>query len=496
MVLGCSLVALPAMVNANNNGEGPVSATVQIDCAEGQSITKVLQHNPAKQLIIEISGICEEEVFIDRPDVTLRGASIPPYPWGQQDPPPQPEPLDGIRHPDNSGNTLQISGVNGTKFRIGVENLALIGGTYGLAVNYAFVSLGNVRMVENTRGGAVIAMGGNVNLSDAILHGNFRSLLANGANWVNCNRCVIETGHGRGRAVVADNTGMVALQNTEVRGNIALQAFNSRINAENSNIESMPYFGSSGPPGSGWALVAGDGSHIDINFSHLFGPIQGFDKSAIRLQQIAHDAPPNEFRNASRFSGDSLLEVTGDWRDPENPMVYRGLLEFRSFSNGVLRNHSIVEGDMICEEGSNAWCDGTSGVAGFTNCELCMPPPEPEGCPCFGYDLAAHAVHGLKSGTGENVCERENQSDNTPIYRFISWEPEPGVGGTALNARFDQGFCEFTDWEGSGDPGNPNYIRHDGPPEEIEACLGIMDEAVRNENAINEGYCLRLPTDP
>ena len=47
--------------------------TVKVDCFKGKSINKALKKHKNDELIIEIDGICVENVLVDRDNVTLRG---------------------------------------------------------------------------------------------------------------------------------------------------------------------------------------------------------------------------------------------------------------------------------------------------------------------------------------------------------------------------------------------------------------------------------------
>ena len=68
---------------------GTVSAkTAKVDCFKGKSINAVLKaHKNVDELIIEIDGICDEDVLVQRDNVTLLGINLD----GSGDP------TDGIR---------------------------------------------------------------------------------------------------------------------------------------------------------------------------------------------------------------------------------------------------------------------------------------------------------------------------------------------------------------------------------------------------------------
>jgi len=71
LVLGCAvLVLLTCFAAEAQDGSGV--KTILVDCDKGQTIGKALEKK-ADELIIEISGTCQEEVVIGRNNVTLRG---------------------------------------------------------------------------------------------------------------------------------------------------------------------------------------------------------------------------------------------------------------------------------------------------------------------------------------------------------------------------------------------------------------------------------------
>ena len=71
LVLGCAvLVLLTCFVAEAKDQSG--AKTILVDCDKGQTISKALEKK-ADELIIEISGTCQEDVVIERNNLTLRG---------------------------------------------------------------------------------------------------------------------------------------------------------------------------------------------------------------------------------------------------------------------------------------------------------------------------------------------------------------------------------------------------------------------------------------
>jgi hypothetical protein len=98
----------------------PKVRTVRVDCFKGKSINKALKKHKNDELIIELDGICDEDVLVQRDNVTLRGINLDS----------EGEPEDGIRAvstdpdaPPNFGATLFIRDA----LNVTVENLILTG---------------------------------------------------------------------------------------------------------------------------------------------------------------------------------------------------------------------------------------------------------------------------------------------------------------------------------------------------------------------------------
>ena len=114
------LIAMLCFLVAPSTSAAPTTATVFVDCNLGRTINNALK-KPAVELTIEISGICIEDVEINRNNVTLRGT----------DPT-----VDGIKS-DPEGPMRQALTVRNVSM-INVENLKLTGAYIGIGINDSF----------------------------------------------------------------------------------------------------------------------------------------------------------------------------------------------------------------------------------------------------------------------------------------------------------------------------------------------------------------------
>ena len=166
--------------------------TVKVDCARGKSINKVLKVSWwIDELIIEIDGICDEDVLVQRDNVTLRGINLD----GAG------EPEDGIRAvstdpdaPPNFGATLFIRDA----LKVTVENLILTGGVlHGLRVvdsgnpGPTPILVKNCRLEYNTLTGLSLGRA-NVEFEDTVIIGGSMSATVINASNFSCEKCSIK----------------------------------------------------------------------------------------------------------------------------------------------------------------------------------------------------------------------------------------------------------------------------------------------------------------
>jgi len=136
------------MARADDKGR-----TVEVDCTDGRSIAHALDRgNEDRPLVVTIRGICNENVVIDRDDVTLRGASS----------------SDGVTGLDPTKDTILVDGAR----RVVIENLTVSGG--GNGITFARGSSGTMDgcAVQNTGGHGVRIEGGGATVINSTISSN------------------------------------------------------------------------------------------------------------------------------------------------------------------------------------------------------------------------------------------------------------------------------------------------------------------------------------
>ena len=148
--LGCAvLVLLTCFAAEAKDGSGV--KTILVDCDKGQTIGKALEKK-AYALIIEISGTCQEEVVIERNNVTLRGI------------------MPGATVVAASSSAIFLDRVS----RVSIENLSVQGGTEEAGVlvwQSTGISVSDL-VVEEGESKGMTVVGSTVTITDSVFRNN------------------------------------------------------------------------------------------------------------------------------------------------------------------------------------------------------------------------------------------------------------------------------------------------------------------------------------
>lgn len=334
---------LPAVGSGDSHSDSdsdvPLSQTILVDCSEGDSINEALK-SPAGELTIEISGLCEEDVVIERPHATLRGS----------DPS-----TDGIQAVATlAGNPLGAA--------------VLIRGTHS-------VRLESLQLTGGARSGLnVLGTGNDISMEGCSLHGN-------GRNAIELRRGFLEM---TSTQISEDNDGINAFDDSTVR------VIDSDVSAGN-NV-SIPGLGVAmriqinsglllvrGSATGDRSLVLNEGSatvfFTDLNGTVLLGDggngflvlldldgrfgVEG--KSRLGLLGVTQTSTgtDNLVRQDSTLS---LLAGAG-------PTTLVRDTAFTEFANGDLGAASTLPA-ITCDVSSNALCPAPTSV-GASTCGFC-----------------------------------------------------------------------------------------------------------------------------
>ncbi len=329
---------------------GGASKVVAVDCGKGDSIQKALE-DKAPDLVVEIRGICQEEVVIRRDNVTLRGA----------------DPAnDGVRalDPDRPWGAAVL--VREAR-NIGVENLSFSNGWNGLRASNTrrILRAANCRFVDNSVYG-LAAIGSAVNVADGYFDGNHSgAIAASESALVTCDRCTMLSSQGTSDevAISVDYGSTVFLSdNSLVEGEVGatinrgshLRMIDSKIDATLDAVDVV------------------NGSQALIFFSQLGGALFVNRNSLLQLESVQQFSNPLEENDVFH---DSSLLARGR---ADNPTSLMGRLTIGPLSRGTLLANSVNQGDLSCDalNLANFACPDPNLITGTTSgCGGCVKPP-------------------------------------------------------------------------------------------------------------------------
>lgn len=361
--LALAVTAMPNEGEDEDGDEGGRVRTVSVDCLDGDSINNALMRHQGRDLVVEIRGICEEDVVVDRDNVTLRGG----------DPN-----ADGIAAEtsdpavDGFGIALHIRGAR----RIAIENLKLTSASLAgfMATNANHrpqVEVSNCRMEGNGVLGAFL-INSRVRFSDSVFTGNGGAaggvgVVASEASFLVCLGCLVKD-NPAGTEDVAVQLQLHSSANfaeSELEGAFAVFASNSSVVSLNDTSVA----------GAVLSIIIDRSTQFRMVGGALEGPFRASNKSNIEFFGVKQSALPSDDFNLAQH--DSYVRLRGlAPEDPADPVILSemGHIFFFGFSNGHFRSSTIKQ--LTCVDESEASCGGGSvTVTGPSTCAACPPPP-------------------------------------------------------------------------------------------------------------------------
>lgn len=328
LTITLTAIVVAALAPPANAG---VTKTIVVDCASGDEIASALTKS-ADELIVEISGICDEEIVIERDNVTLRGT----------DPA-----VDGIRGV-GVGHVVTIRRAVDTA----IENLAILDGSRdGISIlSSDGVSIVNSRITGHARNGISSNGGQFIRFSDLEIDAGNWGWSAVGDS--SCTRCTINGGSFGWVAF----EGQQSIRDSTVTG--GSYGVWSQTTASLSVIDSTVSGGFSSGVSFGNASLSFNGSTLD-------GALFCVEQSSLLLNNTQQLSGPgfNSFQDQSHVSVANGSELLG------SQFLDR-------FSNIAIEDGaagtSLISGDLFCNSGSDAWCpDAATNVTG-SSCGQCL----------------------------------------------------------------------------------------------------------------------------
>jgi hypothetical protein len=332
--------------------------TVAVDCTAGQSIQATIDREDGP-LVVDVDGICNENVSIKRKDVTLRGTN----------------PLnDGIQ---GVVAVPQFAVLRFAYVDVGrVENLSIVNGpSLGIVAFFSHLTMTNSRITGNAGAGMAVAEGSVVDATGLTVSQN----MARGANVQRgaiffCHECNFE--NNVGFAASASSGGVLSLLNTVVTGPQGLSSANwsyadiDCITEKSSHPCSLQVAGRAAQAfGRGTVALYGAG-----NFTGQVGASDHGTVQLIGARQTA-TAQPGQGPIANGIDAFATLFAATD--DVTESQLF-GLTNVTGFGRLLLRNATTLAGTIQCGSAGDAWLDPTviaNPGSAVTGCEHGALPP-------------------------------------------------------------------------------------------------------------------------
>ena len=358
---------LMSMTPARSAGAQAPAVTEKVDCGKGESINKALAKNPGPAaLVVEVKGLCHENVVVTRDRVTLRGA----------DPA-----ADGIQAVANVEQTDAALWVRGAQL-VTVENLKLTGGFAGLTAtdaNLPFLRMLNCRVEGNTQFGIQLEVA-LLTAEDTTIGPNTRfNVGAFAGSRFECRECTITTSLTstvRDSVFIASGSQLLLFDSAITGGSVNVG--NSTAIVSDSFLQAFPASGAA-------SVLAGASSNVSLTRTQVEGPMrfsQGTTALLFGVTQThgpAIGSTPNSADDAAFVKiGNAFPVCALPPCPPGPPPIPSAVLGFNlsNFSNASLLQTSQVTGNLNCSLGGNAVCPTPANVNGTSNCALC-PKPTP-----------------------------------------------------------------------------------------------------------------------
>jgi len=362
--------------------------TAVVDCTRGDSIVKALEKADGP-VVLEINGMCQESVVVDRAGVTLRGSDPAEDGIVRPTAPDADHPL-RIRARGTVVENLTIAGVTAVEpgpeaaarsQQTSITNSVLSGGGWGLIVTDAYVVLRDVHVHGNTSGGIAAQSGGWVTCTGGCSVHDNPSLTQGYGVLAQVNSIIQLTDSviSGGTAVRAQVSSAVDLASSSVTGAIgASAAWTSVVNAFNGTevaartalwadtSSTILTWGNSTFTGERTAAYANNQSMIAIQESGFTGRLIADEGSTI-VTYLAQQSDSLSGLNWALASNDSVLRIF------ESSLI--GEVNVEYFSRLNIQGASTLAASVGCWAGADGWADDPSLIAGTVEgCEHLVKP--------------------------------------------------------------------------------------------------------------------------
>lgn len=329
---------------------GPDTATVNVDCPQNKIQRALERHPNVETLIVEIRGMCDENVVLTRDRVTLRGA----------DPA-----SDGIRAVTALTQIDAALWVRGAR-NVTVQNLKLTGGYTGLLateVSTPQLSVLNSRLEGNSFWGVTLEAT-YMRAEDTFFGSNpgYNAGVFDAATLA-CTRCTLIGTGARGNLIGLSSARVLFFDSSLSSG--SLSGDNSSVLLVDSTIDA---------PVAPHLTLDWRHSQVTVTRVQIGGAMRLTQGSYVQLQGVTQSASP-VFNLVDGNTFVSIADASPALGGP--PSIQSSVLGFslRNFSNASLLQTSQIVGNLNCSLGANAVCPTPANISGITSgCSACIKP--------------------------------------------------------------------------------------------------------------------------
>lgn len=331
--------------------------TVAVDCTIGQKIQAAIDREDGP-LVVDVHGICDENVNIVRKNVTLRGVD------------PLTDGIDGVVA-DPQFAALRLRYV---EFAL-VQNLTIRNGPVaGISAAFSTVILQNCRITGHAGQGVAVSQG-------TILDATGTTISQNGGQGVSvqtasrlfCHGCDV-TGNG-GFAAAGINGGVISLLNSVVTGQRGLSSIDSYVDIDCVSEKSEHPCGLTVTGRAGQAFS--EGVVAFFGAGDFTGQVEAGDGGTVHLlgaRQLAGAEPGQgpTANNVGRFGKLIAAEESG-----LQSQLF-GTTNVSDFGRLLLLNSTTLAGSIQCGSAGDAWLSPTiidAPGSSVTGCEHGALPP-------------------------------------------------------------------------------------------------------------------------
>lgn len=316
---------------------------VTVDCNKGDRIQDAIDKNPSP-VVVEIHGLCTENVIIERKDVTLRGT----------------DPLiDGIQNatvPATQNAMLELR----YTYASHVENLSISGSSsVGVGAWFSNVTLSRCRLVNNAGTGLHVSEGAFVDATELTVSGNGgRGVNAQRGGLLQCNGCTFE--NNVQYAAAAANGGFLTLLNSTVTGRRGLISTGGGSYADIDCLSLTPTSYPCSMNVTGTAALSQDFADVGL---YGVGDFTGAVQSNVNAMLTLHGArqlatgQPGQGPKTNNIDTFSMVFVETAYEN-DVPSQLLGA-HLGSFARLLYPDNSTLAGAVVCSGAADAWFDPT-----------------------------------------------------------------------------------------------------------------------------------------